>query len=524
MSIVKLSDINELISQMNLAENNWGIITSQINDLKITPGPSNICDSWDRSIIYDRFFNYEYPSDREINDEDLIDKMCNFILGDNIPNGQDNTERYKDYLSKYFSESMKEKLLEKYLNSVLINSKCCYIEPDDFSKELYYNPRINNIPLKYNNGVKIEMKFNDIKDILLGKAEIQDVNQKAIIMSLLKNEEFFQGPWLTDYIIELKNKLINEKIDLMLANHIIEYDKNLVNVVKNGSKNFTFNVDDSFLDEIISSIPSELSHLEQSIYLYSKLCRIFTYDSVFFLDKHASDVLDVDNMDKYNRDNNSIVCHNFAYILSVALKKIGINDVKEKMTVLYEKEFNGHSNISYLVDDMVIFADSTKEVIGGDLEVHKFSNELNGIRCEMYSAEKQQEFMKSKEKVLSIIKYEDLMIESLLPNKESVEHMDIKDKYYLFNNYLENIDFTNVDFISYAKKLIDILGLNIDTRIMYKKDDLSNILLKVSLKGYAFDGSKESLEYIIDSNTKQVIIGDELDITEKEILTTRKGK
>lgn len=523
MSIVSLNDINNIISEMSISELGYAY-TPPISSLKTVSSSNNICSSWDREVIFNTFFSNEYPLDRAITNEDLIDKMCNFILGDNIPNGQDNTNKYKDFLSKYFSEDMKLILLNKYLDQKLKSSKFCYVDPDDISQELYYNPRYNNIPLKYDNGNKMEIPFDNLKNILLGNIELSSSVDKAIIMSLISNDDFFNGPWLPSNIVKLKENLLKERTNLLIENHTKNYDAKLVNNIKLGGKDLKYKVDDIFLDKIISEIPAELNQLEKSIYLYSKLCRIFTYDSAYFLNDHSTpELLDANNMNNYNGDNNSIICHNFTYMLSCALKKLGVDSVKENIKFLYNSEnFNGHSNLLYLVDDIAIFADSTKEVTGGDLEVHKFSNELNGIRCEMYSAEKQAEFSKAKQKVENILKYEDLMIETYLPSKEVTQNLSMIQKYELLNNYLNQTEFTNVDFISYAKKLINILDLNVDTKIMYDKENLNNLFLKITVIGdYMLDGSRDKLEYIIDSNSKQVMLGNEFNLSIKESLTSR---
>lgn len=523
MSIVSLTNINDLILQMTLSEYRSNTsITPAIKNMKVVASPQNICSQDDVRFIRDKFFNYEYPIDRKITDEDTINRMCNFILGSNISNGEDGTIRYKDYISKYFSKSMKEELFKRYLDKVFPNSKCCYIDPNDYSNEMYYNPRVNGIPLKYLNGVNFEMKVDDIKNILLGIEVIKNDSEAIIIKHVLTDEKFFDGPWLTDKVCELKEKIITEEYTSIENNYLNNFDNNLINEVKNGSKNFTYEISDTFANEIISNIPEELSLLEKSIYVYSKLCRLLSYDPVFFIKEDESNVLNPNLMHTYDKNNNSVVCHNFAYILSTILKKLGIDNVKEKMTIHNEK-FNGHSNISYLVDNMVILADSTRQsVLDGDIGIHKFTNELNGIRCEMYSVKQQQLFWKAKEKVMNIIKYEDLMVETILPSKDIIEGLDSKERYVLFNNYLENTNLNNIDFISYAKRLIQVLDLHIDTTIMYKKEDLKNVLLKVNIKGYSYDGSEEIIEYIIDSNSKCAYLGNEYNIFEKEILTTRK--
>ena len=156
-----------------------------------------------------------------------------------------------------------------------------------------------------------------------------------------------------------------------------------------------------------------------------------------------------------------------------------------------------------MVDDLVIFADSTRSVNEGDLSQLKFINEFNGIRCELYNENCQNIFQKAKEKVKSYLEYEDMSLNKMLPNKDYIDSLNNKEKLVLFNNYLLNCSLTNTDFISYANKLIKVLGLDVDTKIYYDNETSSRLLLNIELNIYE-ENSVSKMSYFIDSVDKNV--------------------
>lgn len=514
MSILNLDDINKLIKEKKLSKDNYDVFTPQLSSLKIVGPPANICSLDNIRTIRHRFFQNEFPANYTP-DDDLTEKMCYFILGDNVPNEE------KDYLAKYFNATMKDRLMNKYLDCLFIKSKNVSIDPEDISCTPFYSPRINGVPLKALNDGKILMSFEEIKDILLGKEKIKDSTSAIVIKHILEEESFFAGPWITDYVNVLKEKVITPEISNIESNYLTEWDINKINTLKQSKKKYSYEANEEFIEQIVSSIPSDLTLLEKTIYVYSKLCRVLSYDSTFFMNNKTENMLNPNLMNTFDSDNNYVVCHGFAYIFASILRKIGIENIKENMTIVNDK-FLGHSNITYMVDENVIFADSTREVIGGDLEIHKFTNELHGIRCELYSKEKQDEFKKAKDKVSRLVQFEDMMIDVTLPSKEEVEKLNQNEKYILFNNLMKNTSLTKIDFVSYVNRIINIMDLNIETTLMYKKDDLSSVYLRVLIKGYNSAGKPDSIEYIIDSTTKEVVMSDEIELTEKEKLSSIK--
>ena len=80
-----------------------------------------------------------------------------------------------------------------------------------------------------------------------------------------------------------------------------------------------------------------------------------------------------------------------------------------------------------------------------------------------YDDEIQQRFMQAKDKVKSYIVEQDEKYNMMIPNKDYIEGLNENQKVVLFNNCLVNCDLENIDFLSYANKLISVLDLNITT-------------------------------------------------------------
>lgn len=521
MAVISINEINDLILQSDFERITYqDIFTPPIDSLKIVSKfPKNICSPDDIRFIRDKFFSYENISNKKIIDDDIAERTINFMLGKNIPVEQ------KEYLSTFFNEELKEKLVERYVNDIIPLSNCILQDYDDYGNIVNcYQPRVNKIPLKlyYDNGVTtdVSISLERLKEILLGKKKIEDTNDLLVIKSLIDNDDFFSHNWNSKQIEALKsysnsNEWNTSFKNIMNHNNLLIYQN-----TKNNSKKHNYEVNASFISDIITSIPGELNKLEKTIYAYSKLCQILSYDSVYFMNSKIGRF--ENEVGNFDRENNNVVCHEFTYIFAEILFKLGVEYVSKNMTIIPNTGyFNGHSNLKYIVDNNVIFADSTRTIIGGDLTGQKFSSNLTGIRSELYDNDLQQEFSTAKSNVQKYIERENKLLSDMLPPKDEISSLGEKDKYILFNNYLINCQLNGIDFIAYANKLIDILDLNINTKIMYDSNDLSKTLLNIELIGYSNEGKQQTISYIIDADSKLIYdsITDEMQY--KENLTKR---
>ena len=120
-----------------------------------------------------------------------------------------------------------------------------------------------------------------------------------------------------------------------------------------------------------------------------------------------------------------------------------------------------------------------------------------------YDDEIQQRFMQAKGKVKSYIVEQDEKYNMMIPNKYYIEELNENQKVVLFNNCLVNSNLENIDFLSYANKLISVLDLNINTYVYCDTETKSKILLNVSLDNYT-DFENDRISYFIDSTNKTI--------------------
>lgn len=533
MEQIDITQINEIISNSIFDwynPNQYSTFTPSIDSLEVKVTPKNICSRYDAHYIMDKFIVPENVN-RLIYDEE-VNVVYNFMLGENVPGD------LKEKLSEYLTEEMKEHIFNEYLTQILPNTLLLtsYEDYDDYGHKITnqkYVPRHNRVPLRYyfkndSNYVKSEDIEIEYKRLLEGVSnDYTGLSQKELysLKHFFKDIDFFNDKWLPASALKIKNIINSPEWNESEEKICEENDRLIIEEVKNASQKTDKPINDKFSNEIINSIPADFSVLEKAIYVYSKLCRLLSYDSLYFITEDKNlDFLNVDNIDAFDKNNNSIVCHHFAYIFSNILRQIGIENIQENITIvpLFGKEqFNGHSNIRFCLNDNVIFADSTMSVIGGDLTNHKFQNKLKGIRCELYDESKQLEFQESKAKVENYLKYEELDNQAKLPNKDKCNMLSINEKYVFFNNCLCNIDLCGIDLISYANSLIQLLDLNINTKIMYKSDNLEDILLNVEIDSYLEDGSIQKISYLIDTTNKQIYNGVDSTISFKESLTNK---
>ena len=331
-----------------------------------------------------------------------------------------------------------------------------------------------------------------------------DYNFFLKLKCLLEQDDYFSKPWCPSRVKNMTEILLNNQDLKKYQDCVCKYNNEMLkkSVLESSMVEHEFHLDNNIKSKIINSVPKDFSNVERVIYVYTKLCQIFSYDSIYYFKEDAGNHSSIATIENYNEENNEVVCYEFAYILSDVLKDMGISYIKERNNT-GQKFANSHTNISFLVDDFVIFADSTTTVEAGDLSSSKYSLDLKGIRCMQYDDEIQQRFMQAKNKVKSYIVKEDEKYNMMIPNKDYVNSLSDNQKVVLFNNCLVNSNLENIDFLSYANKLISTLNLNINTFIYYDTETESKVWLKVSLDNYK-DFENDRISYFIDSTNKTI--------------------
>lgn len=518
MNEMSINELNSIIKELNFDGLIYiAPITRQINSIPIV-GSVEHCGLEARNEIRRRFINNEYKNENI--SEELYYYIIEFLLANDI------AEEEKNIVSKYLNEDLKNIIFDKFVEKILkLKFK---FDSSSIDNSIWYNPKKNGVPLKNyyiskstNQLVnsKLEISFESFKEFIknFSKKETLDL---ICIKHLINESGVLEKEWCPKKIKMLMEKLNTEEWDNFEEQMCDNSDKLMEEDLKQKLNEHETHVNEKLKKEILSTIPESFDDLEKIIYVYYKLCELFTYDSVYYIDSSSKKNEPVTEIDKYNAINNNIVCYEFSYIFSDIIHDMGVKYIAEKK--LRNGHFdNGHANIKFIYDDLVLFADSTTTVQGGDLSISKFSIELNGIRCEQYNIEKQQRFKKAKEKVKSYIEKEKLELDSMLPNKEEIDKLSVNDKIVILNNYLVNCNLKNCDFVAYAYRLISLLKLNMETRLFYDNESFSRFLLQFNLPFSYTETEINSFSYMIDSTTKKIYDVPSNEYSFSEIITFR---
>ena len=454
MEQINFSDVNARMDEL-FSKNVEDVILSYTETItppiKKIPTKINIMDVINR--IREKFINNNFPENRDI-DKKLYGDIASFLLLDQVPLEE------KRIVAKYLTEDIKDIVFNEFYERAKETNKGFYVDTEEIAfdnsgnrvENVYFNPRINGVPLKDSENRKLEIKSQRLFEILQSGIMPSDMLEIIAVKSFLESEEFFDMPWCTDKIQGLKEKLNDDKIRESIDTYLKKIDREKIQAIEE-SKLVThnINVNKQLKESLISSVPEEFNQLEKSMYLYIKLCQIFSYDDVYYYDSKTPTKGDVSNIADYDSTNNKIVCFEFAYIYSDLLRSIGINHIKERAP-LEDRFDNAHANVEFLADNMAIFADSTVSADAGDLLNAKIYGKLNGFRCQLLDKDAQEKFRSSLEKVYRYIKEKDKMAE-LVPSKEKVSNLNIVDKFRVFNSSVKNCEFTDIDLLSYIQKL-----------------------------------------------------------------------
>lgn len=348
-------------------------------------------------------------------------------------------------------------------------------------------------------------------------------SQKEIAYSLLSENNSF----LTDRLIDerVKKNLKNNITEEFMAEKI----KNYINSEKHNPLSKKELMNTNLKNEIINSIPSDYTKLEQCIYVYIRLCQILSYDSSYYVNNkefiqfHES----LANLEKISRENPNIVCYEFVTLYSELLEKIGIKSnvntqfymgVDENDKLVVDSFRDNHASLEFNVDCFIISADSTNSVLNGDLINAKLGNKLNGLKCKNISEVDKLIFSSSLEKVYNNIaknnnfkNYNDKIVE--LPLTERLQQ--------LFNDILK-MNVQGVDFISYINNLKhkyfsqDELQWNISINYVGKNDGIDQypvVIFSINTNDI-INAQQDTTQYLYDTKTHELTKFDNQELKE----------
>lgn len=201
---------------------------------------------------------------------------------------------------------------------------------------------------------------------------------------------------------------------------------------------------------ILSSIPNDYDELEAAIYIYIKLCQIFSYHSEYYIfdgdklvaQKHEN----VYNLSTFGFNNNEIICYEFTAIYAKFLDLLNIN-----FKVKYKKDlkiFGGqHTNLKFYINDLIVYADAVTSILNGDLFRSKMALDLVGIQCEN-SDSKYKHFFENKLFKIYNENKENKNIEYVNNLSLIINSLNLYDKLLMFSSIANTLFKNHVDCMS----------------------------------------------------------------------------
>ena len=442
------------------------------------------------------------------------------------------------FLSSPFYDTSRKLELKKHL--------------DDNYKEYLFNKLfygIDNIPLRLNgvpyveNNIK-EIPSSEIKDFLL-TGNISEERKNSIMFYSTVIDFCKKGYFSSEFCCK---KVIPQLERLKQIDPIVQEEKKKISLKEDAEKISAFykqfqnghssdirkyHVSEKFKQQMLSIIPSDFTDLEKSIYIYLRLCDCFSYDAKFFAsaEKYAAQHENISNVEQLSIENANVVCFEFTYVLSDLLSSIGVEcvdnisyflDVDKEGNIYPDLFMINHANLKFIADDIIVFADSTRSVLQGDIAQRKYSKNPNGIRCENYSIEARSKFHDALVKVSNFIEQDQKRFhisETIAEYAEFKKNhdLDMSDKMNFLYNKIVDFPYNDIDLLSYIytlstevferDELYDNLSL---VTVRNHNDDLSLIM---SANKFSFHYSPYNTQYYqlnFDTREMQKIMPNQL--------------
>lgn len=404
------------------------------------------------------------------------------------------------------------------------------IELSDKAKErlnnlknaMTYDSFINNYKDKHLEieveGKTLKFNFNTLIDVL-------NMSENDFV-SLFKNNEIINGVTREEFAYVLKQfigqesifdkyylpKEYEKKYNILRSYEIVDFES--INSVHENSKQVykDIKLNQELRNYLYEGMPSNLSNIEKAIYLYSRACKLFTYDEEFYLSSQkgvaALKHQDIDRLSEIGLSDKEIVCYEFTAIYAKLLEELGIKyEVDYSITNEYG---SGHNKLSFKEGKYLVEVDAVSTIFRGDLVRAKVGYPLVGIKCLNANNDTNDEFVNKVNKVYNMVNIMDKPFNEAVNEYEKM--MDYKETISFeekVNIYFEKLaesgkKLNRMDALGYAFLLSGSLftkeekGSKIHFAV-YKKEnepkDRSILIISINEKGYNISSS--STKYMI---------------------------
>lgn len=259
---------------------------------------------------------------------------------------------------------------------------------------------------------------------------------------------------------------IEKRITDIVNYEILDFESQNTYLSDENSLTSKTNLNPELIEAITKDIPANYSTLEKAIFIYIKMCKILSYNDEFFAAKQRGLAAEkhrmIDYIETISPQFPEVVCYEFNAIYAKMLHSLGINFQRECFS-WKNKYGDGHENLSFRVGKYIIEADSSRQILTGDLFNAKVGNSIKGLKCRNQNFDTYMEFDEILRKVYKDIKKEDksTFSEALKEYEELTNakqaHIPFNTRFDIFLEKIRTSSFNGLNIMSYILRLVNVL-------------------------------------------------------------------
>jgi len=259
---------------------------------------------------------------------------------------------------------------------------------------------------------------------------------------------------------------IEKRITDIVNYEILDFESQNTYLSDGNSLTSKTNLNPKLIEAITKDIPANYSTLEKAIFIYIKMCKILSYNDEFFAAKQRGLAAEkhrmIDYIETISPQFPEVVCYEFNAIYAKMLHSLGINFQRECFS-WKNKYGDGHENLSFRVGKYIIEADSSRQILTGDLFNAKVGNSIKGLKCRNQNFDTYMDFDEILRKVYKDIKKEDksTFSEALKEYEELTNakqaHIPFNTRFDLFLEKIRASSFNGLNIMSYILRLVNVL-------------------------------------------------------------------
>ena len=259
---------------------------------------------------------------------------------------------------------------------------------------------------------------------------------------------------------------IEKRITDIVNYEILDFESQNTYLSDENSLTSKTNLNPELIEAITKDIPANYSTLEKAIFIYIKMCKILSYNDEFFAAKQRGLAAEkhrmIDYIETISPQFPEVVCYEFNAIYAKMLHSLGINFQRECFS--WKNQYgDGHENLSFRVGKYIIEADSSRQILTGDLFNAKVGNSIKGLKCRNQNFDTYMDFDEILRKVYKDIKKEDksTFSEALKEYEELTNakqaHIPFNTRFDLFLEKIRTSSFNGLNIMSYILRLVNVL-------------------------------------------------------------------